>query len=165
MAELVHELLRLWCEQSLGKHIPISPHPPEPIGNACKSITGRVDRFEMVCRFIRQTGVSWLAGCTFVKFCQSLTRLIASLPKITPDNKTVSWMSAKFCSNQFYDFVHPFFQVNVTLRRPGTKLEHQGIKIEFIGQIGRLRNTSELRYVEKYFILNIIHLLCTVSLV
>lgn len=27
-------------------------------------------------------------------------------------------------------------QVSVTLRKPGTKLEHQGIKIEFIGQIG-----------------------------
>ncbi|KAK2153195.1 hypothetical protein LSH36_304g01004 [Paralvinella palmiformis] len=26
-------------------------------------------------------------------------------------------------------------QVNITLKRPGTKLEHQGIKIEFIGQI------------------------------
>lgn len=28
------------------------------------------------------------------------------------------------------------FQVNLTLRRPGTKIDHQGIKIEFIGQIG-----------------------------
>ena len=27
-------------------------------------------------------------------------------------------------------------QVNVTLKRPGSKLEHQGIKIEFVGQIG-----------------------------
>ena len=27
-------------------------------------------------------------------------------------------------------------QVNVTLKRPGAKLEHQGIKIEFVGQIG-----------------------------
>jgi hypothetical protein len=31
-----------------------------------------------------------------------------------------------------------FFQVNITLKRPGTKLEHQGIKIEFIGQIGAI---------------------------
>lgn len=29
----------------------------------------------------------------------------------------------------------PPFQVNVTLKKPGSKLEHQGIKIEFIGQI------------------------------
>ncbi len=29
-------------------------------------------------------------------------------------------------------------QVNVTLKKAGTKLEHQGIKIEFIGQIGEL---------------------------
>ena len=29
------------------------------------------------------------------------------------------------------------FQVNVTLKKAGSKLEHQGIKIEFIGQIGR----------------------------
>jgi len=27
-------------------------------------------------------------------------------------------------------------QVNITFRRPGTRLDHQGIKIEFIGQIG-----------------------------
>ena len=26
-------------------------------------------------------------------------------------------------------------QVNITLRKAGTKLEHQGIKIEFVGQI------------------------------
>lgn len=26
-------------------------------------------------------------------------------------------------------------QVNVTLKKPGSKLEHQGIKIEFVGQI------------------------------
>ena len=29
-------------------------------------------------------------------------------------------------------------QVNITFRRPGTRLDHQGIKIEFVGQIGRL---------------------------
>lgn len=28
-----------------------------------------------------------------------------------------------------------YFQVNVTLKKPGSKLEHQGIKIELIGQI------------------------------
>ena len=33
-------------------------------------------------------------------------------------------------------------QVNVTLKRPGSKLEHQGIKIEFVGQIGRYLSTS-----------------------
>lgn len=27
------------------------------------------------------------------------------------------------------------FQVNVSLKKPGSKLEHQGIKVEFIGQI------------------------------
>jgi hypothetical protein len=27
-------------------------------------------------------------------------------------------------------------QVNVALRRPGTRMDHQGIKIEFIGLIG-----------------------------
>lgn len=27
------------------------------------------------------------------------------------------------------------FQVNIGLKKPGSKLEHQGIKIEFIGQI------------------------------
>ncbi len=28
-----------------------------------------------------------------------------------------------------------YLQVNITLKRPGYKLEHQGIKIEFLGQI------------------------------
>jgi len=28
-------------------------------------------------------------------------------------------------------------QVNLTLRRAGTRLDHQGIKIEFVGMIGR----------------------------
>ena len=28
------------------------------------------------------------------------------------------------------------FQVNVSLKKAGSKMEHQGIKIEFIGQIG-----------------------------
>ena len=30
-----------------------------------------------------------------------------------------------------------YLQVNITMKRPG-KFEHQGIKIEFIGQIGEL---------------------------
>lgn len=34
----------------------------------------------------------------------------------------------------FFFFLH-FFQVNVTLKKPGSKLEHQGIKVELIGQI------------------------------
>lgn len=31
--------------------------------------------------------------------------------------------------------LHTDLQVNITLKRPGYKLEHQGIKIEFLGQI------------------------------
>ena len=30
------------------------------------------------------------------------------------------------------------FQVNVNLKYPGKKLEHHGIKVEFVGQIGNL---------------------------
>jgi len=30
-----------------------------------------------------------------------------------------------------------FLQVHVNLKKAGTKMEHQGIKIEFIGQIGK----------------------------
>ena len=30
-------------------------------------------------------------------------------------------------------------QVNVTLKKAGSKMEHQGIKIEFIGQIGKVK--------------------------
>ncbi|XP_013390024.1 vacuolar protein sorting-associated protein 26B-like [Lingula anatina] len=35
----------------------------------------------------------------------------------------------------YYDGESVVGKVNVTLKKPGTKLEHQGIKIEFIGQI------------------------------
>lgn len=34
-------------------------------------------------------------------------------------------------------FLHAVEQVNVTLKKPGTKLEHQGIKIELIGEIAK----------------------------
>lgn len=34
------------------------------------------------------------------------------------------------------------FQVNVTMKKAGSKMEHQGIKIEFIGQIGKLNHFS-----------------------
>lgn len=39
----------------------------------------------------------------------------------------------------FYDGESVSGKVNVTLKKPGSKLEHQGIKIEFIGQIGECR--------------------------
>jgi len=29
-------------------------------------------------------------------------------------------------------------QVNIAFRRPGMRLDHQGVKIEFIGQIGKV---------------------------
>ncbi|GFQ79495.1 vacuolar protein sorting-associated protein 26B-like, partial [Trichonephila clavata] len=35
----------------------------------------------------------------------------------------------------FYDGESVSGKVNVTLKKPGTKLEHQGIKVEFLGQI------------------------------
>ncbi|KAH9366478.1 hypothetical protein HPB48_015272 [Haemaphysalis longicornis] len=38
----------------------------------------------------------------------------------------------------YYDGESVSGKVNVTLKKPGSKLEHQGIKIEFIGQIGKL---------------------------
>lgn len=37
----------------------------------------------------------------------------------------------------FSQFLHAVEQVNVTLKKPGTKLEHQGIKIELIGEIAK----------------------------
>lgn len=37
----------------------------------------------------------------------------------------------------FYDGETVSGKVNVTLKNPGKRLEHQGIKIEFIGQIGK----------------------------
>lgn len=38
----------------------------------------------------------------------------------------------------FYDGETVSGKVNVTLKYPGKRLEHNGIKIEFIGQIGEL---------------------------
>lgn len=37
----------------------------------------------------------------------------------------------------FYDGETVSGKVNVTLKSPGKRLEHQGIKIEFVGQIGK----------------------------
>ncbi|KAH7934750.1 hypothetical protein HPB52_000040 [Rhipicephalus sanguineus] len=37
----------------------------------------------------------------------------------------------------YYDGESVSGKVNITLKKPGSKLEHQGIKIEFIGQIGK----------------------------
>lgn len=37
----------------------------------------------------------------------------------------------------FYDGETVSGKVNVTLKNPGKRLEHQGIKIEFVGQIGK----------------------------
>jgi len=34
-------------------------------------------------------------------------------------------------------------QVNVQLKKPGTKVEHHGIKIEFIGQIGEFNDVVD----------------------
>lgn len=39
----------------------------------------------------------------------------------------------------FYDGETVSGKVNITLKNPGKRLEHQGIKIEFIGQIGEQR--------------------------
>ncbi len=38
----------------------------------------------------------------------------------------------------FYDGETVSGKVNVTLKTPGKRLEHYGIKIEFVGQIGEL---------------------------
>lgn len=39
----------------------------------------------------------------------------------------------------FYDGETVSGKVNVTLKNPGKRLEHQGIKVEFVGQIGRMK--------------------------
>lgn len=39
----------------------------------------------------------------------------------------------------FYDGETVGGKVNVTLKTPGKRLEHQGIKIEFVGQIGKMQ--------------------------
>lgn len=41
----------------------------------------------------------------------------------------------------FYDGETVSGKVNVTLKNPGKRLEHQGIKIEFVGQIGMTVNS------------------------
>jgi Vacuolar protein sorting-associated protein 26 len=38
----------------------------------------------------------------------------------------------------------PVPQVNVTLKKPGTKLEHQGIKIELIGEFGQKKEQKSV---------------------
>ncbi len=43
----------------------------------------------------------------------------------------------------FYDGETVSGKVNVTMKNPGKRLEHQGIKIEFIGQIGKLQRLNE----------------------
>lgn len=45
----------------------------------------------------------------------------------------------------FYDGETVSGKVNVTLKNPGKRLEHQGIKIEFIGQIGKLQRLMTQR--------------------
>lgn len=42
----------------------------------------------------------------------------------------------------FYDGETVSGKVNVTLKNPGKRLEHQGIKIEFVGQIGMYMMTG-----------------------
>ena len=37
-------------------------------------------------------------------------------------------------------------QVNITMKKAGSKMEHQGIKIEFIGQIGKEFNFIHLHF-------------------
>lgn len=52
------------------------------------------------------------------------------------DGETIS---GKVLNTHFLVFriiiIEYYFQVNISLKKPGSKLEHQGIKIEFIGQI------------------------------
>ncbi len=43
----------------------------------------------------------------------------------------------------FYDGETVSGKLNVTMKNPGKRLEHQGIKIEFIGQIGKLQRLNE----------------------
>lgn len=50
----------------------------------------------------------------------------------------------------FYDGETVSGKVNVTLKNPGKRLEHQGIKIEFVGQIGRLnpKKTGSYMFID-----------------
>lgn len=43
----------------------------------------------------------------------------------------------------FYDGETVSGKVNVTMKNPGKRLEHQGVKIEFIGQIGKFQRLNE----------------------
>ena len=40
-------------------------------------------------------------------------------------------------------------QVNITMKKAGGKMEHQGIKIEFIGQIGKIIHLHFLNLISK----------------
>ncbi|KAH7970172.1 hypothetical protein HPB49_000654 [Dermacentor silvarum] len=51
----------------------------------------------------------------------------------------------------YYDGESVSGKVNITLKKPGSKLEHQGIKIEFIGQIGNLPFLDGFRVPELYY--------------
>lgn len=44
----------------------------------------------------------------------------------------------------FYDGETVSGKVNVTLKNPGKRLEHQGIKIEFVGQIGGWKKMHQM---------------------
>lgn len=50
----------------------------------------------------------------------------------------------------FYDGETVSGKVNVTLKNPGKRLEHQGIKIEFVGQIGRSKITTTYTFTHVY---------------
>lgn len=51
----------------------------------------------------------------------------------------------------FYDGESVSGKVCVTLKNPGKRLEHSGIKVEFVGQIGELANCCTLTMVFKLF--------------
>lgn len=50
----------------------------------------------------------------------------------------------------FYDGETVSGKVNVTLKNPGKRLEHQGIKIEFVGQIGEYFNILLNFFIQKF---------------
>jgi len=52
-------------------------------------------------------------------------------------------------------------QVNVVLKKSGVKVEHQGIKIEFVGQIGELILSSGVLIKFVYVVTDIIGLRLT----
>lgn len=53
----------------------------------------------------------------------------------------------------FYDGESVAGEVLLTLKKPGQKLEHQGIRIEFVGQIGKncFGFFYDARFVEVYY--------------